>query len=274
MMRPSTSKAACFLKNSIRSILTYNGLMTLKLHNTLGDSLQDFVPLNPPAGEAGAGVIKMYHCGPTVYGQQHIGNLSMFVFTDILRRTLEYLGFETKQVINLTDFGHLSSDADEGEDKMTKGLKRDGLALTLENMLQMGKKYADVFLNDLKTLNVRTTGTLFPYASDYVAEQIALVEKLEEKGFTYGTSDGLYFDTAKFAGYGKLGGLSNSGNEARVETNSEKKHVRDFALWKFNSELGWDSKWGKGFPGWHIECSAMSMEALGGSFDIHTGGVE
>lgn len=239
--------------------------MALKLHNTLTGKLEEFHPLE-------TGIVKMYHCGPTVYGPQHIGNLSMFVFTDVLRRALEYTGLRPQQVINFTDFGHLVSDADEGEDKMTKGLKREGLDLTLPNMLSMGKKYAQTFLSDIEKLNVRTFGTQFPYASEYVPQQIEMVKTLEEKGFTYKTSDGVYFDTSKYAEYGKLGGLSQE-MQARISDNSDKKNSRDFALWKFN-EMGWDSKWGKGFPGWHIECSAMIKALLGDEIDIHTGGIE
>ncbi len=241
--------------------------MALKLHNTLSGQVEEFQPIE-------AQTVKMYHCGPTVYGEQHIGNLSMFVFTDILRRTVEYSGYNVRQVINFTDFGHLVSDADEGEDKMTKGLKREGLTPTLENMLAMGQKYARVFLADLEKLNINTRGTQFPFASEYVDAQIELVHKLEEKGLVYRTTDGLYFDTAKFPGYGKLGGLSHAGNEHRVMENSEKRNAQDFALWKFNPDLGWDSHWGKGFPGWHIECSAMIIKLLGPQIDIHTGGVE
>ncbi len=241
--------------------------MSLKLHNTLSGKIEDFEPYNPKE-------VRMYHCGPTVYGVQHIGNLSMFVFTDILRRTIEYAGFKPKQVINFTDFGHLSSDSDEGEDKMAMGLKREGLAPTLENMKEMGRKYAEIFLGDIKSLNVKTEGTIFPYASEYVPDQIELIRKLEEKSFAYRTSDGVYFDTLKFPEYGKLGGLSDTNNEARVVENSEKKNPRDFALWKFNKEIGWESPWGQGFPGWHIECSAMIIKILGENIAIHTGGVE
>ncbi len=240
--------------------------MTLKLHNTLTNQLEDFSALEP-------GSVKMYHCGPTVYGEQHIGNLSMFVFTDILRRTLEYTGFTVRQVINFTDFGHLASDGDEGEDKMTKGLRREGLEPTLENMLAMGRKYAEGFLADLKRLNIRTEGTQFPYASEYVPQQIEMIAELEQKGFTYRTSDGVYFDTAKFPEYGKLGGLHKDHTQNRVAENSEKRNPGDFALWKFN-DMGWDSVWGKGFPGWHIECSAMIKALLGETIDIHTGGIE
>jgi len=241
--------------------------MAIKLHNTLSGSLESFLPIDENE-------VKMYHCGPTVYGLQHIGNLSMFVFTDILRRTLEYSDFRVKQVINFTDFGHLTSDADEGEDKMSKGLKREGLAPSLENMKVLARKYAQIFLDDLKMLNINTDGTIFPYASEYVLDQIALINILEEKGFTYVVSDGVYFDTSKFSGYGKLGGLNGSDNRDRVSSNPEKRNPRDFALWKFNQELGWDSKWGQGFPGWHIECSAMIIKILGEQIDIHTGGIE
>lgn len=216
----------------------------------------------------------MYHCGPTAYGVQHIGNLSMFIFTDILRRTLEYEGLDVRQVINITDFGHLTSDADEGEDKMAKGLKNEGLSPTLENMRILAHKYGEIFLADIRKLNVETGGTAFPYASEYVPNQIGLIKKLEEKGFTYRTSDGIYFDISKYQAYGKLGGLSESDPQARVSANPEKKHPRDFALWKFNNELGFESEWGQGFPGWHIECSAMIIKILGEQIDIHTGGIE
>ncbi len=244
--------------------------MVLKLHNTLSGQVEEFTPLEP-------GKVGMYHCGPTVYGIQHIGNLSMFVFTDILRRALEYTGYDVKQVINFTDFGHLVTDGDEGEDKMTKGLKREGLEPTLGNMLTMGKKYAQVFLEDISKLNVKTKGTQFPYASDYVSDQIELIIKLEEKGFAYPADDGIYFDTSKFPEYGKLGSINlRSMDEefARVKSIKNKRNHIDFALWKFNKEVGWESKWGKGFPGWHIECSAMIIKLLGEQIDIHTGGIE
>ncbi len=240
--------------------------MALKLHNTLSGKLEEFEPIQ-------SGVVKMYHCGPTVYGVQHIGNLSMFVFTDILRRTLEYLGFAVKQVINITDFGHLTSDADEGEDKMSKGLRRDGLEPTLPNMLLMGKKYATIFLDDLAKLNILTRETKFPYASEHLSQEIDMVAELQSKGLTYSTSDGVYFDVSKYSQYGKLGGLSKE-LESRIAQNTEKKNSKDFALWKFNSELSWESPWGKGFPGWHIECSAMIRALLGDEIDIHTGGIE
>ncbi len=241
----------------------------IHLHNTLGNKLEEFKPIKP-------GHVSMYHCGPTVYGEQHIGNLSMFVFTDILRRTMEYDGLEVKQVINFTDFGHLSSDADEGEDKMTKGLKQEGLSPTIENMKKMGEKYAQLFLEDIVKLNIEIHNTNFPYASNYIAQQIELIKTLEEKGFAYQTSDGLYFDISKYPEYGKLGHVNtnDNSNESRVGLNSEKRNPRDFALWKFNPDVGWLSPWGQGFPGWHIECSAMIITILGPQIDIHTGGIE
>lgn len=242
----------------------------LLLHNTLGNKTERF-ELAPRAR-----TVRMYNCGPTVYGVQHIGNLSMFVFTDVLRRTLEENGFPVKQVINITDFGHLTSDADEGEDKMTKGLKREKMKVTMENMAVLAERYAAIFLTDLTTLNIDISRIEFPRASAYIQTQIAMIQSLEEKGYAYTTDQGVYFDTARFPDYGKLGGLDRSGQKegARVEANAGKKHAHDFVLWKSDDKLGWDSPWGKGFPGWHIECSAMIRAVLGEQIDIHTGGIE
>jgi len=218
----------------------------------------------------------MYNCGPTVYGPQHIGNLSMFIFTDILRRVLEYSGLKVRQVINITDFGHLTSDADEGEDKMSKGLKTEGLSPTLENMKILARKYGKLFLDDIKKLNIETRDTVFPYASEYLESQIKLIKILEEKSFVYKISDGMYFNTSKFSDYGKLGSIDQDDKklETRIGASYEKKNPRDFAVWKFNKDLGFSSPWGQGFPGWHIECSAMIREILGEQIDIHTGGIE
>lgn len=218
--------------------------------------------------------VRMYNCGPTLYGPQHIGNLSMFVFADTLRRVLEYNGFAVKQVINFTDFGHLSSDADEGDDKMTTGLKREGLEITMSNMRALAGKYAAVFLDDLQLLNVATDKITFPYASDYVPAQIAMIKALEEKGYAYRGEDGVYFDTARFARYGELGGISANDGESRVMARQSKRHPQDFVLWKSSDAFGWESPWGQGFPGWHIECSAMVRAILGEQIDIHTGGIE
>ena len=220
--------------------------------------------------------VRMYNCGPTVYGIQHIGNLSMFVFTDILRRVLEYNRFEVKQVINFTDVGHLVSDADDGEDKMTSGLKREGKELTLENMKALGEQYALKFLEDIRTLNIDTSKILFPRASDHIPAEIAMIQSLEEKGYAYRTKHGVYFDTSRFPSYGELGGVNLSGLKAgaRVAADPEKRSPTDFNLWKLDKKMGWDSPWGKGFPGWHIECSAMIRATLGEQIDIHTGGIE
>ena len=240
------------------------------LYNTLSASKEEFTL--PPQATS----VRMYHCGPTVYGRQHIGNLSMYVFTDILRRTVEHAGFRVKQVINITDIGHLTSDADEGEDKMSKGLKAEGMKVTLENMRLLADKYTGLFFDDLRTLNIDTETILFPRASDYIDTQILLVKTLEEKGYAYRGSAGVYFDTASFSSYGKLGAidLDSLREGARVAKDDDKRNPTDFLLWKLDKKIGWESPWGKGFPGWHIECSAMIRKTLGERIDIHTGGIE
>lgn len=217
----------------------------------------------------------MYSCGPTVYDYAHIGNLRAYIFTDILCRTLRYSGFKLKQIMNITDVGHLTSDADSGEDKMTKALLREGKALTLENMKKVAEFYADRFKEDTAKLNIKEPTGMY-FASDYIKEDIELIKKLEEKGYTYKTSDGIYFDTSKMPDYGVLrGGKQNREDaKARVAENPEKKNPEDFSLWKFDDKLGFESPFGRGFPGWHIECSAMSMHFLGEQFDIHTGGID
>ena len=242
--------------------------MTLKLHNTLTGTVDEFIPLRQ--GFAG-----LYSCGPTVYDRAHIGNLRSYVFADILRRTLEYAGYDVKQAINITDIGHLTSDADTGDDKMVKGLKREGLPLTLEGLKELADKYEEAFKEDLKALNIETP-QYFPRATEYLKDEIALVEELEKKGFAYKLADGIYFDTSKLEDYGKLGGLTPlSDIKNRIEV-AGKKSPRDFVLWKLSGDdkLGFDSSFGKGFPGWHIECSAMSRALLGQPFDIHTGGID
>ncbi len=246
----------------------------LYLHNTLSGKKESFSL--PPRVKT----VRMYNCGPTVYGPQHIGNLSMFVFTDVLRLTLEYNDFPVKQVINFTDFGHLSGDnegnADEGEDRMTKGLKREGMKPTLENMHTLAQKYAEKFLRDISELNIHTKKITFPYASEYIPAQIAMIQALEEKGYAYKTDDGVYFDTAMFPDYGKLGNIDLSGLKegARIGVSEQKRNPTDFLLWKSDKKIGWESPWGLGFPGWHIECSAMIRATLGEQIDIHTGGIE
>lgn len=238
------------------------------LQNTLTGKKEVFIPLKPHEA-------LMYSCGPTVYGPVHIGNLRAYVFTDTLARALEAAGYRVRRVINITDFGHLVSDSDEGEDKMTKGLKREGLTLTLENMRMMAERYATQFIDELSTLNIDTASILFPRASDFIPEQIALINTLVQKEYAYRTSEGVYFDTSRFHTYGKLGGLALDAQQegARIKQR-EKRNPADFVLWKPDNALGWESPWGLGFPGWHIECSAMSRSLLGQEIDIHTGGVD
>jgi cysteinyl-tRNA synthetase len=192
----------------------------------------------------------------------------------MLKRTLIHNGYPVKNTINLTDFGHLTDDADTGEDKMMKGLKREGKPVTLASMRELSDFYIEAFITDMHALRILNP-TTYSRASDYIPEQIQLIKSLEEKGYTYETSDGVYFDISRFPQYGRLGNinLKELKNGARVETNSEKRHPADFALWK-KGDLGWESRWGKGFPGWHVECSAMAMATLGKTIDIHTGGID
>ncbi len=220
--------------------------------------------------------VTMYNCGPTVYDFQHIGNMRPYIFADILKRTLTYNGYEVKQVINITDVGHLVSDADDGEDKMEKGARKHG-----KTAQEVANEVTNVFTEDLKKLNVQTNEIIFPKATQHIEEQIVFIKTLEEKGYTYTTSDGVYFNTALFKTYGKLGNIDLEGLKegARVEENKEKKNPTDFALWKLSRrdekrQQEWKSPWGVGYPGWHIECSAMSMKHLGKQIDIHTGGID
>jgi cysteinyl-tRNA synthetase len=246
-------------------------IIMLKFFNTLTGKKEDFVPIKP-------GAVGMYHCGPTVYDYPHIGNLRSYVFADILRRTCECAGLQVKQVINITDFGHLSSDADTGEDKMTKGLKREGKPLTIEAMRELAEKYTNIYVENLKQLNIKLPSVM-PLASAHIQEDVDLIKILEVKGFVYKTSDGLYFDTSKDPDYGALTkkmavAEEVESSQSRIGENSEKRNQRDFAVWKFNEKIGFKSPWGQGFPGWHIECSAMSMKYLSPTFDIHTGGID
>jgi len=241
--------------------------MKLTLFNTLGRKKEEFIPLKKEVG--------LYTCGPTVYNYAHIGNLRAYIFEDLFKRVLLYNGFKVKHVMNITDVGHLTSDADEGEDKMTKGLQREGLPLTLEGMKKLAQKYTKAFRSDLQKINVLLPD-LMPCASQHIPGDIEFIKILEKKGYTYKTTDGIYFETRKVSDYGKLQGKVQSldENHARLKHHDEKKDPRDFALWKFNSNLGWDTPWGKGFPGWHIECSVMASKYLGKNFDIHCGGKE
>jgi len=247
---------------------TYGAQPPLFLYNTLTRQKERFEPLRKD-------YVRMYNCGPTVYDYAHIGNLRAYVFADILRRVLLLNGYKVMQVVNITDVGHLTSDADEGDDKMTLALKREGKELTLEAMREVADKYTRVFVDDLHALNVKEPSVM-PRASEHIHADIALIETLIQKEYAYRTSNGVYFDTSKIDGYGKLGGIDVTALKegARVDVHAEKRNPTDFALWKRNDKMGWDSPWGKGFPGWHIECSAMAMEHLGKEIDIHTGGVD
>ena len=242
--------------------------MTIRLFNTMTRKIEEFKPLAP-------GKMGFYSCGPTVYHYAHIGNLRTMIHNDILKRMFVENGYAVHHVMNITDVGHLTSDdADSGDDKMERGAARDH-----KSVWEIAKFYTDEFLRDFDDLNnIRPTD--MPRATDYIAEQIDLVKKLQDLGYTYEIpGDGIYYDTSKFAAYGALTGGSVAGNRAgaRVEYNNEKHNPTDFALWKFSPtdqkrQMEWDSPWGIGFPGWHAECSAMSMKLLGNHFDIHTGG--
>jgi cysteinyl-tRNA synthetase len=218
--------------------------------------------------------VRMYACGPTVYHYAHIGNLRTYLFEDLLRRSLEYFGFKVRHVVNITDVGHLTSDENDGEDKMEVGAERTG-----KSVWEIAEYYTEKFKDDLKLLNVLPP-TVWCKATDYIKEQINLIKKLEEKGFTYRTSDGIYFDSMKFPRYADFARLDIIGlkSGARIDL-GEKKFATDFALWKFSPKdkkraMEWESPWGVGFPGWHIECSAMAMALLGETLDIHCGGTD
>jgi cysteinyl-tRNA synthetase len=240
----------------------------LRLFNTLGGKLQEFVPLEP-------GTARVYACGPTVYAYQHIGNLRAYIFADTLRRVLEWKGHEVVQVINITDVGHLTSDMDEGKDKLELASEREH-----RSVWDIAAHYTDAFMHDLEELRVRPP-SVWARATDHVEEMIAFARALEDKGYAYEIEAGLYFDTAKVPDYGKLARLDLAGLQegARVAPVPGKRNPADFALWRASPKeaqrlMEWDSPWGKGAPGWHLECSAMSMKYLGERFDAHTGGVD
>ena len=237
----------------------------LKLYNTLSRRKEDFIPLGP--------TVTMYSCGPTVYNYAHIGNMRAYVFMDSVRRVLMYDGYKIKGVMNITDVGHLLSDGDEGEDKLEKAGREQH-----RSPYEIAAFYTAAFMDDLKKLNIAPP-EIVAKATDHIGEMINYVKALQAKGFAYETSDGIYFDIAKFPSYGKLSRLNLDDQlaGARVEVNSEKRHPADFALWKKAPKehiMQWPSPWGMGYPGWHIECSTMSKKYLGPLFDIHTGGVD
>ena len=242
--------------------------MKLYFYNTLTRQKEEFYSIKP--GEVG-----LYTCGPTVYNYAHIGNLRTYIFEDILKRVLIYNGYHVKHVMNITDVGHLSGDRDMGEDKMEQGAAREG-----KSAWDIADYYTQAFKKDIARLNI-VDPDIWVKATDTLPEQIALVKRLEEKGYTYRTADGIYFDTSKFKDYTKLShqDLEALQEGARVERNPEKRNPTDFALWKFSPkdskrQMEWDSPWGVGFPGWHLECSAMSMKFLGDQLDIHCGGTD
>ena len=242
--------------------------MTLRFYNALTRSKQPFEPLEP-------GRVRIYSCGPTVYSHQHLGNMRAYVFADVLVRTLRDAGFAVRQVINITDVGHLTSDADTGDDKMERAAQRTG-----QSVWDIAEHFTKLFQIDIERLNVGAP-EIWCRATDHIAEQIALIQALEKGGFTYAISDGVYFDTSRAPHYGELRpeGLEAQRSQERIEHAGEKRNPADFALWKLsgegaNRQMEWPSPWGTGFPGWHIECSAMSAKYLGVPFDIHTGGVD
>jgi len=246
----------------------------IKLYNTLTRKKEAFKPIKKDQ-------VGIYTCGPTVYSYQHIGNLRSYIYPDILKRALLYNNYKVKHIINITDVGHLTSDSDTGEDKMEKAAKKEG-----KTAEQIAEFYFKAFESDLNKLNVLPP-TKWTKATAHIKEQIALIKKLESKGYTYKTSDGVYFNSSKFKTYGELintglkkglvRGLKKGLKAGFRVPMGEKKNPTDFALWKFSPQnekrqQEWESPWGIGFPGWHIECSAMSMKYLGEHFDIHTGG--
>ena len=238
------------------------------LYNTLKRNKEEFTPIR--SGEVG-----LYTCGPTVYNFAHIGNLRTYIFEDILKRVLLYNGYQVRHIMNITDVGHLTGDRDMGEDKMEKGSRREG-----KTAWEIAEFYTEAFKTDIRQLNILEPD-IWVKATDTIDDQIKLIESLEAKGFTYRTRDGIYFDTSKFPNYTKLShqDLESLQEGARVEKNPEKRNATDFALWKFSPagirrQMEWDSPWGIGFPGWHIECSAMSMKYLGDQLDIHCGGTD
>lgn len=240
----------------------------ITLYNNLHRKKEAFEPLVQ-------GKVGLYTCGPTVYDYQHIGNMRAYITWDVLKRFLISQGFEVKHIMNITDVGHLTSDSDEGDDKMEVARAREHLT-----SLQIADKYLRHFQEDCKHLNILPP-TEYVKATDLIEEQIAFAKNLDANGYLYRISDGMYFDTSKDPEYGNLGRLDIAGQKsgARIEANPEKKHPTDFAVWKFSPtdskrDMEWDSPWGKGFPGWHLECSAISLKYLGETFDIHTGGID
>lgn len=242
--------------------------MPLELFNTMGRQMQPFTPVNGKT-------VGFYGCGPTVYNYAHIGNLRAFVFQDVLKRSLSWLGYPVTHVMNITDIGHLAGDSDEGEDKMVKTAQERG-----QSVLEIAQFYTDAFFIDMDRLNIERP-TIICKATDHVQDMIDLIKRLEANGHTYMAGGNLYYDISTFPDYGKLARLNMDDLKAgaRIDVDHNKRNPYDFVLWftksKFeNQALTWESPWGRGYPGWHIECSAMSMKYLGEQFDIHTGGID
>lgn len=241
----------------------------MKFYNTSSRQIEEFAPLNDNK-------VSFYSCGPTVYNYPHIGNWFAFIRWDTVVRFLKSQGYDVTWVMNITDVGHLVSDNDSGEDKLEKGARREG-----KSAWDIARYYGDYFNSGLKRLNILTPNHL-PKATDHIAEQIELIKQLESKGYTYKIDDGIYFDTKSWPNYGqalKVASIDHHTDIGRVTPNPQKRQQADFALWKFSPtdkkrDMEWDSPWGKGFPGWHIECSAMSMKYLGQTIDIHSGGID
>lgn len=237
------------------------------VYNTLTRRKEELKTVHP-------GEVRMYSCGPTVYSQAHMGNMRAYLFMDTLRRVIRMNGYKLLGVMNITDVGHLTSDADEGEDKMQSAAKKTG-----KSPWEIAEHFTDLFFRDTARLNIEKP-EIVAKATDHIADMLEFVEALVKKGYGYETSDGVYFDISKFPSYGKLSGntrLDDNIAGARVDVNSEKRNPADFALWKKAPKehiMQWDSPWGRSYPGWHIECSTMSRKYLGDVFDIHTGGVD
>ncbi len=242
--------------------------MSLRIYNTLGHKIEDFIPVNEKQ-------VGFYGCGPTVYNYAHIGNLRAYIFQDTVSRLLRFLGYPLTHVMNITDIGHLSGDADDGEDKMVKTAKERG-----QSVLEIADFYTEAFFKDTERLNIRRPDVVCK-ATDHVPEMIELIKRIEANGHTYSAGGNLYYDIMTFPNYGELASirLEDLKAGARIEVDENKRNPHDFVLWftksKFeNHALVWDSPWGRGYPGWHIECSAMSMKYLGEQFDIHSGGID
>ncbi|MBN2657742.1 MAG: cysteine--tRNA ligase [Spirochaetales bacterium] len=242
--------------------------MTVNLYNTDGRRIEPFIPIRE-------GNVGLYCCGPTVYNYAHIGNLRAFMFEDILRRTLEYAGYEVKHIMNITDVGHLTDDGDDGEDKMIKAAREKGMSVW-----DIAAFFTESFYSDVEKLNIKKPD-LYSKATEHIDDMIRMIKTLEEKGFTYLAGGNVYFDSSKFPEYGKMALLDKQDLQhgARVIVDENKKNPQDFVLWftesKFEKQaMTWDSPWGVGYPGWHIECSAMSCKYLGNHFDIHCGGID